>query len=155
MSVINPILDTLLGSVGRFLEQLYLQNASWLSIMVLAWMAAVAIGQQTVHSVRVTLRQAIGKDCAQYSLLTPEELLARLQGVYQGACADRRFMPSSRGLWITRCTPEKLRSQVGFTADGLKEMVLSASPSLEPQAGQRLKQRTSKSLRAAHKIGTH
>lgn len=150
--VINPVLDTLLGSVGRFLEHLYLDNGGWLSLVTLAWMAVVAVGQHTVRSVRVALRQAIRQDGDQFAVLSSEELVDRLRIVYEAACAERRFMPSSRGLWITRCTAEKLRTHVGFTAEGLTKMMLAARPELRLQPGRGLKRSTTKTQNAGHRM---
>jgi hypothetical protein len=155
LTVVTPILDALLGSVGRFLEHVYLDNAGWLSFIVLAWMGVVAVGQRTVHSVRVALRKAIREYRDQFADLTPEELLPRLRPVYQAACAERRFMPSQRGLWITRCTTEKLRTHVGFTADGLREMMLAVMPPLTAPPGPPLKRSRAKTPRAGHKTGAH
>ncbi|WP_376794551.1 hypothetical protein [Thermogemmatispora sp.] len=134
--MIGILVDYLMGPLGRALESAYLRNALPASLLLLTWMGVVCWGLRGVIRLRQQLRGWVLELLPEHDLAdpeTPQRLLQALEPRWQAAAARVHYMPTRHGLWIRRTTPEALRAEVGFTAEGLARLLLRLAPLSQSQ----------------------
>jgi hypothetical protein len=126
--MIGPLLDQMLGPIGRFFERLYLDNAVVLGLLIAVWMAVVAVGLHGVYRLRGQQRQWISRELAErrHDPAHPDtagRVLADLEDTWLAAAGAIRWMPTRRGWWTKRATPLALREAACFTETGVAETI--------------------------------
>lgn len=124
--MINLFLQYMMGSVGRTLEALYLNNGLFFSLLLIPWLAFVLIGMQGTAQMRAKLRTWVIELLPAYDpdhSKTPERLLLALEPRWNEAAADIRFMPTKHGFWTQRATVDGLRERAGFTPEGIEQLI--------------------------------
>ncbi|WP_052890241.1 hypothetical protein [Thermogemmatispora carboxidivorans] len=129
--MIGVLVDYLMGPLGRALENAYLTHSLPIGLLLLVWMGVVCWGLRGLIRLRQQLRrwvQELLPLCDPSQPGTPQQLLEVLEPRWQEEAARVRFMPTRHGLWIRRATPEALRAEVGFTAEGLARLLVRLAP---------------------------
>ena len=129
--MIGVLVDYLMGPLGRALENAYLTHSLPIGLLLLAWMGVVCWGLRGVIRLRQQLRRWVQELLPAYDPAqpeTPQQLLQALEPRWQEAAARVRYMPTRHGLWIRRATPEALRAEAGFTAEGLARLLARLAP---------------------------
>nr|BBH93053.1 hypothetical protein KTA_12520 [Thermogemmatispora argillosa] len=137
--MIGVLVDYLMGPLGRALESAYLAHSLPIGLLLLVWMGVVCWGLHGVIGLRQQLRRWVLELLPAYDLAqpeTPQQLLQALEPRWQEVAARVRFMPTRHGLWIRRATPEALRAEVGFTAEGLARLLARLAPQSSAAAPQ-------------------
>lgn len=124
--MIKVFTDYMLGPIGRAIEAAYFDHALQASLLVLVWMMVVIVGLNGVARMRRLLRIWVEEVLPQYDpdhIQTPEHILLALEPRWEDAASQVRFMPTKRGLWTQRATPDGLRAPAGFTPEGIDQLI--------------------------------
>ncbi len=124
--MINVLIQYSIGPVGRAIEALYLNNSLPASLIVFIWMVVIFFGLRGVSQMRRLLRQWVEEVLPQYNpenIHTPARILATLEPRWNEAAVRVRFMPTKHGFWTQPATPDGLRTPVGFTPEGIDQVI--------------------------------